>query len=79
MTELDLVRVLVPVANRLGEIKATQEIILKTLAHFVAAQTHQPWEPLYDEMRAQAEAAATAYRHQFVDELSLLLKGPPKT
>jgi predicted GTPase len=69
MDEATLTQVLVPVVFRLAEIKATQEIILKVQAQFVAAQTSQPWEPLFEDLRAQAREAAVKYREQILNEV----------
>lgn len=61
-------------AAKLAEIKATQEIILKAQAHFVATLTQQPWEPIFEDLRTQAAEAARVYREQTLNELNFLLE-----
>jgi len=58
--------------SRLAEVKATQEIILKTLATFVGTMSHQPWEPIFEDLREQAQEASRVYREQLLNELAIL-------
>lgn len=58
--------------SRLAEIKATQEIILKAQARFVAQLAEQPWEPIFEDLRQQAREAAEVYRLQILNELDVL-------
>ncbi len=69
-------------AAKLAEIKATQEIILKAQAHFLATLSEQPWEPVFEDLRQQAREAAEVYREQILNEIELLIrsrKKPPET
>lgn len=58
--------------SRFAEIKATQEIILKTQATFVAKLAGQPWEPIFEDLRQQAREAAEVYRRQILNEIDVL-------
>lgn len=64
-------------AARLAEIKATQEVILKAQATFLGVVTHQPWEPVFEDLRNQAREAARVYREQILNEIELLRRSRP--
>lgn len=65
------------VAARFAELKATQEIVLKTQAHYLAALTGEDWKPLFEDLRDQAREAADQYRKQVLAEMALLSGHPP--
>lgn len=52
--------------------KATQEITLKVLAQFVASMSRVPWEPIFEDLRKQAQEASAVYQQQLLNELELL-------
>lgn len=58
---------------KLSEIKATQEIILKAQATFLAALSKSDWKPIFEDLRQQAREAANVYREQSLNEIKHLL------
>ena len=60
------------VASRLAEVKATQEIILKAQATFLASVTRTEWEPIFEDLRRQAKEAADKYREATLREFEML-------
>ena len=63
-------------AAKLAELKATQEIILKTQSHFLAKLSGSPWEPIFEDLRAQARTAAGEYKRQTLAEFEALRHRP---
>ena len=67
------------IALRLAEVKATQEIVLKAQATFLATLSNTHWEPIFEDLRAQAREASAQYAKQVLDELLQQLgQEPPK-
>lgn len=76
MEEANLRELMVLTVRRLADIKATQEIILKTQATFVAKVSGQDWQPLFEDLRKQAQEASAVYQEQLLNELALLQRKP---
>lgn len=72
MDDAKLQELMVLTARRLADVKATQEIILKTLATLVGVMTQKDPEPYFEELRAQAREASVVYQEQLQNELAVL-------
>jgi glutamyl-tRNA reductase len=60
------------VASKLAEIKATQEIILKSTAEFLAVAAQADGKEIFADLRKQAAELAETYREQVLTELQHL-------